>query len=94
MYNMIFITLGVYSREIINMFLLSQVSGLVEIINTWIFSDTINVVNVKLCMMILLIELHLFIPPSMTLTIFQGHSTEQCWLLLDILCSYLIKLKL
>ena len=63
-------------------------------LNIGIFSDTINVVNVKLCMMILLIELHLFIPPSMTLTIFQGHSTEQCWLLLDILCSYLIKLKL
>ena len=48
---------GVYSREIINMFFVSQVSGLVESFDTGIFSDTINVINVKLCMMVLFIEL-------------------------------------
>ena len=51
---------SVYSREIINMFLVSQVSGLV------FGSDTTNVINVKLCFMILLTEFYLF-----TLTIFQ-----------------------
>ena len=63
-----------YLREIINMFMVSQVSGLVENFNIGIYSDTINVINVKLCMMILLTELYLFIPLSVTLTIFQGHS--------------------
>ena len=38
---------GVYSREIINMFFVSQVSGLVESFDTGIFSDTINVINIK-----------------------------------------------
>ena len=53
-----------YSREITNMFFISQVSGVVENINIGIYSDTINVVNVRLCMMALLIELYLFIPLS------------------------------
>ena len=35
----------VYLREIINMFLVSQVSGLVKNVNIGIFSDTINVIN-------------------------------------------------
>ena len=49
--------------------------------NVGIFSDTINVVNVKLCMMVVLIALYLFIPFSVTLTIFQGHScVKQFWL--------------
>ena len=48
------------SREIIDMFLVGQVSGLVENFNIGIFSDTINGINVKLCMMVLNIELHLF----------------------------------
>ena len=39
------------------MFLVGQVSGLVENFNTGIFSDIIKVTNVKLCMMVLLIEL-------------------------------------
>ena len=43
------------------MFLAGQVSGLVENLNIWIFSDTINVINVKLCMMVLHIDLYLFI---------------------------------
>ena len=45
---------GVYSREIINVFLVGQVSGLLENLNIGIFSDTISVINVKLCMMVLL----------------------------------------
>ena len=63
-----------YSREIINMFFLGQLSGLVINFNIGIYSDTLTVINVKLCMMVLLIELYLFIPFSVTLTIFQGHS--------------------
>ena len=45
---------GMYSREEINMFLVGQVSGLVENFNIGIFSDTINVINVQLCIMVLL----------------------------------------
>ena len=63
---------GLYSREIINMFVVGQVSGLVENIKIGIFSDTINVMNVKLCMMVLLIELYL-----LNLTIFRGHSNVE-----------------
>ena len=63
-----------YSREIIKMFFVSLVSGLVKKLYVGTYLDTINVVNVKLCMMILLTELYLFIPLSVTLTIFQGHS--------------------
>ena len=62
-----------YSREIINMFFVSQVSGLVENLNIAIYSDNINVINIKLCMLVLLTELYLFIPLSVTLTIFQDH---------------------
>ena len=53
---------GVYARETMNMFLFfGQESGLVKNVNTGIFSDTITVVNVIFCLMILLIELYLFI---------------------------------
>ena len=72
-HNMISMT-GVYLRDIINMVLVGQVSELVENINIEIYSGTINVINLKLCMMVLFIELYLFIPLSVTLTIFQGHS--------------------
>ena len=41
--------------------------------NIVIFSDTINVINVKFCMMVLHTDLYLFILLSVTLTIFQGH---------------------
>ena len=68
---------GVYSREMINMFFVSQVSGLVENLNIAIYSDNINVINIKLCMMVLLTELYLFIPLSVTLTIFQGHNNVE-----------------
>ena len=53
------------------MFLVAKVSGLVKNFNIGIYLDTINVITVKLCM----IELYLFITLSMTLTIFQDHST-------------------
>ena len=56
------------------MFLLGQVSRLIKNFNIGIFSDTINLINIKLCMMVLPIELYLFIPLSVTFTIFQDHS--------------------
>ena len=58
MHSMICVT-GVYSRDIIiiNMFFISQVSGLVKNFNIGIDPESINIVNIKLCMMILLIEL-------------------------------------
>ena len=44
--------------------------------NVAIFSDTISVVNVKLRMMVLLIDdLYLLILLSVTITIFQGHGS-------------------
>ena len=48
--------------------------------NVAIFSDTTNVINVKLCMMILLTELYPLIPLQMTLSIFQGHSSVKQFL--------------
>ena len=59
---------GTCSRERIYMFWVCQVSGLVENFNIGVFSDNINVVNVKLCMMILHTELYLLITLSVTLT--------------------------
>ena len=53
---------GVYSRKIIYMFLVYRVYGLVENFNIGIFSSTINVIRVKLCVMVLLIDLYLFTP--------------------------------
>ena len=74
MHNMMCVT-GVHSRELIGMFFVSQVSGLVENCNIGVYSDTINVINVELCMVVLLlIELYLFIPLKMTLTLMQGHN--------------------
>ena len=66
---------SVCSREIIFMFLVNQVSEYVENFNIGIFSDTINVINVNLCWMILHIELYVFIILSVTLTLFQGDSS-------------------
>ena len=40
-----------------------------------IFSDTVNMINVKLCMMVVLIDLYSFIPLSGTLSLFLGHSS-------------------
>ena len=61
-----------YPREIINMFLVSQVSGLAKNFDIKIFSDMINVTNVKLGKMVLFIELYLFIPLLVTFTTLQA----------------------
>ena len=50
---------GVYSREIIKMCFVGQASGLFEKFSIWIYADTINVINVKLCMVLLLIKLYM-----------------------------------
>ena len=72
-----FCNFDVKSREIVNMIFVSQVSGLVENFNIGNFSHTINVINVKLCLMVLPTELCLFIPLSVTMTMFQGHSNVE-----------------
>ena len=59
------------------MFLVSQVSGLAENFNAEIYTDYINVIKLKLFMMVPLIELYLFTPLLLTLTIFQGHSNVE-----------------
>ena len=61
------------------MFFVTQVSELVENINIVIYSDTVNknIINVKLRLIALLIELYPLIPLSVTLTIFQGHSSVE-----------------
>ena len=41
------------------------------------FTDTINVINVKVRMKVLLTELYLFIQLSVTLRIFPGHSNVE-----------------
>ena len=56
------------------MFLIGQMSVLVKNFDIQIFSDTINIIKVKVCMMVLHIELYLLITLSVTLTLFQGHS--------------------
>ena len=70
MHNMNCVT-GVCSREIIYMFLVSQVSGLVKKLDIGIFSDTKSVTSFELCMMVLHFELYLFITLSVTLTLFR-----------------------
>ena len=57
------------------MFFVGQVTGLAENFNFGIYSDTLSVKNVKLCMIVLLIEIDLLIPPSVTLTLFQAYSS-------------------
>ena len=79
---------GVYSREIINMFFIGKVSRFVENLNIGIYSDAINVTNIKLCMMALLTELYLF----MSLGDFDHISCRR--VLSQILRSYPVKLKL
>ena len=72
MHHMICCDCGVYSREIINIFFIGQMSGHVKNFYIGMYSDTINV---KFCMVVLLIEFYLFILLSVILTIFQGQST-------------------
>ena len=57
------------------MLLVGLVSRLVENFNIGIFSDTLKVINVKFCMMVIHIELYLLITLSVTLTLFQDHSS-------------------
>ena len=77
MHSIICVT-DVYSREIFYNVLVGQVSRLVENFNIGIiFSDIINVINVKLCMTVLLIELYLFMPVEVTLTTFQCYSNVE-----------------
>ena len=83
----------VWSREIIDMFIVGQVSGLVKNFRIGIFSDTIYVINVKLGMMVLHNKLQVFITLSVTLTLFQVHSCAKQFDQ-NILCSYPIRLKL
>ena len=54
------------SREIIYIFLIGEVSELVKKLNIGIFPETVNVINVNLCMVVLHIKLYLFITLSMT----------------------------
>ena len=68
-------------------------SRLVENFIIGIFSGTIKSIKVKLCTMVLLVELYLFILLSVTNTIFYGKRSVKHFRL-KILCSYLIKLKL
>ena len=59
MHNMNYcVIIVVCAKEIIYMFKVCQMSGFVENFNMGIFSDTVNVINVKLCMMVLHIELY------------------------------------
>ena len=53
----------------------SHVSVCGKDINVVIFLDTINMISVKLCMMVELIDLYPFISLSVTLIVFQGHSS-------------------
>ena len=57
--------------------------------NVAIFSDTINMINVKFCMMVVLIELCPFIPLSLTLIAFQDHSSGKQFYLKN-LCLYIL----
>ena len=42
---------------------------------TLIFPETIHVMNIKLCMVVLHTELYLFITLSVILTLFEGHTS-------------------
>ena len=59
----------------ISVWLDSQVSMCGKNLNIAIFSDTTNIINVKLGMIVVLVELHPFIPLSVALFVFQGHSS-------------------
>ena len=67
-----------------------RVSGRGKNLNVAIFSDTVNVKNVKLCIMVLLTELYPFIPLSVILIRFQGHSSVKQF---NRICYVLIRLK-
>ena len=56
-----------------------------------IFSRTLNLINIKLCMMVVLIELYPFIPLSVPLILFYGHSSVRYF---EMFCAHPIKLRL
>ena len=58
-----------------------RVSVLGENFNIVVFSDNINMINVKFCMLVVLIESYPFIPLSVTLIVFQGHSSVKYFLM-------------
>ena len=60
--------------------------------NVAFFSDTVNMINAKLCLMVVLIQLYAFLPLSVTLIVLQSHSSVKHFKLK--FCSYLMKLKL
>ena len=62
--------LCVCSRDIIYVFLIGKVSGLVENFSIGIFLNTINVINVSPCMTVLNVKLYLLITLSVTLALF------------------------
>ena len=53
----------------------SQLSVCGKNLNIAIFSDTMNMINVKPWMVVILIELYPFTSPTVTVIIFQGHSS-------------------
>ena len=55
--------------------LTGQVSICGENFNVAILLDTVSMMNVKICMMVVLVELYPFLPLSVTLIVFQGHSS-------------------
>ena len=55
--------------------LASQVSICGKDLNVAIFSDTVSMINGKLFMIVVVIELFQFSPFSVTLILFQGHSS-------------------
>ena len=57
------------------MILVGQVPGLVKNVDIGILSDTIKVLNIKLCMIVRQIELYLFLHFSEFHIIFQVHSS-------------------
>ena len=71
--NMISIT-GVYSREIINVLWVGQVSVCGKNFND-VISWTWWNISVELCMMVVLTELYPFLSLSVTLIVFQRHSS-------------------
>ena len=70
-----------------------RVSRHVKSIDFAIFLGHANMINIKLYMMVLYIEFHLYVPLSMTLTILQGHSSVKQFQL-KVLSFYLTKMKL
>ena len=68
----------VFKENILHVFGRPSVWACQKVFNIRVFSDTINVINVKLDVMVLHIELYLlalFFTLSVTLTLFQGHSS-------------------